>query len=288
MYGYILPDKSIIKNEEQVLFHAFYCGLCFAIKKNFNQAARFSINYDATFFAILVSDQLDYPADFMETRCIGNPVRKKPAIQTNDLLCRIADLNILMAQCKAEDNVLDKEFLSKPVHRFFKKHGKKAAEREPMMAEIVANKYILLREYEKNNEPSIDKVADCFASMMKECAGVLLENKANEHNLGIVYNVGKFIYLADALDDVCEDFKKKRYNPFLVTRKYEGREQFIKDNYADLEFCFAATVNRAIESFNCTAFNQSFGLLENVVFYGLRKKVLELLESKKKLKKARI
>ncbi|MCL2556649.1 MAG: DUF5685 family protein [Firmicutes bacterium] len=288
MYGYVLPDKSIIKNEEQVLFHAFYCGLCFAIKKNFNQAARFSINYDATFFAILVSDQLDYSTDFLECRCIGNPIRKKPTIQTNDLLCRIADLNILMAECKAEDNVLDKELLSKPVYRFFKKHGNKAAIREPKMAEVVKRYYTILRDYEKNNESSIDKVADCFASMMKDCARILLEEKANENNLGIIYNVGKFIYLADALDDVCEDHKKKRYNPFLAARKYISRQKFILDNYADLEFYFASTVNRAIESFNCTAFNQSFGLIENIVHYGLRKKVKELFESEKKLKKVRV
>jgi len=288
MYGYILPDKSIIKNEEQVLFHAFYCGLCFAIKKNFGQAARFSINYDATFFAVLISDQLDYPTDFIQSRCIGNPIKKKPTIQTNDLLCRIADLNILMAQCKAQDNVLDKEFFSKPVHRFFKKHGDRARQREPKLADIVGHYYQLLHELEKNNDGNIDRVADCFASMMRDCAKILLEGKANEHNLGIVYNIGKFIYLCDALDDICEDFKKKRYNPFLATREYKTRQDFIKDNHADLEFYFASTVNRAIESFNCTAFNQSFGLIENVVHYGLRKKVQELFKSEKKLKRARI
>jgi len=334
MYGYILPDKSTIKSEQFTLFSAFYCGLCKVIGKNFGQLSRFTTNYDTTFFAAFIFDQLNYPVDFNKEKCVGNPVRGKLIIKQNPLFIRIADINILLAYLKAEDNVYDKEFGAKSVKRFFKKRRDKSALREPEIAELLEKHYSALRELEEKCETNIDLVSDCFASMMRDSARVVLADKANEHNLGLIYNVGKFVYLADALDDVSEDYKKKRYNPFLaafaqsgyqkrqtpgqvpeqlpcgnspqaaefdtgcrpknaIANKhfyslYKGRAEFIKDNYASLQFIFAATANRAIECFNCLAFNQSFSLLENIIYYGLRKKVDELLKSDKKLKKPKL
>lgn len=288
MYGYVVPDKSIIKKEEFVLFNAFYCGLCKSIGHAFGQVPRLTTNYDVTFFAVLAFDQSNYPVEFSLERCIGNPFRKKALIKDNALMRRIGDLNMILAYCKAEDNRIDKEAGAGFGRQILKKHYKKAVEREPALDGIIKKNYEDLREREKANEPSIDIAADSFARMLRDCAEVLIENISKEAR-GLVYNIGKFVYLADALDDTGEDHKKKAYNPFLAAfGGYKTRKQFISDNYSALEYVFATTVNRAIESFNGMTFNQSYGLLENIIYYGLRKKVKELLESAKKLRKPKI
>ena len=86
-----------------------------------------------------------------------------------------------------------------------------------------------------------------------------------------------------------EDFKKKRYNPLLAEfGNFTTREKFIADNYDDLSFMLTATLNRAIADFNNISFTQSYDLMRNILYNGMRAKVKELLSSKKKLPKPKI
>lgn len=55
--------------------------------------------------------------------------------------------------------------------------------------------------------------------MMSDCLQLITGTNVAK---GVVYNVAKFIYLADALDDIDEDYKAKRYNVFwLIYRTKE-------------------------------------------------------------------
>ena len=92
------------------------------------------------------------------------------------------------------------------------------------------------------------------------------------------------MYVADAIDDIDEDFKKKRYNPVLIEYSgYKNRKQFIDAHRRELTFLLASTVNRAIECFNKMTFTGASDLMRNIVHKGLRSKCEELLGSEKKL-----
>lgn len=103
----------------------------------------------------------------------------------------------------------------------------------------------------------------------------------------LCYNIGKFVYLADALDDVAEDHAAKRYNPILaVWPDYDpkrGRAAYVEAHRKELGFAFASTVNRAIESFNRLPLTHVGDLLRNIIYEGLRAKTDELFAAKKKL-----
>ena len=150
-------------------------------------------------------------------------------------------------------------------------------------------RYEKLYALEQAGETGIDRLADCFASMLKDIAKILLKEKSDGFKEGVMYNVGKFVYLTDALDDVEEDFKKKRYNPLLKEfGNFTSREKFIADNYDDLCFMLTSTLNRAIADFNNIGFTQSYDLMRNILYDGMRAKIKELLSSKKKLPKPKI
>ena len=123
----------------------------------------------------------------------------------------------------------------------------------------------------------------CYAESSKDAEDILEEN-VDENLSKLLYNVGKFVYLADAIDDLDEDFKKKRYNPMLAAYgAYSDRKSFIRENKSELTFLLASTVNRAIECFNRITFTGASDLLKNIVHKGLRGKCEELLTSEKKL-----
>ncbi len=288
MYGYITPIKTELSQADFCLYRAFYCGMCVATKQMFGQLPRLTTNYDMAFLSVLLCDFAQENMAFYSCRCICNP-KKKAVVCRNALFEKLVALNVLLAYHKADDDVIDGGGLKKRfVRRVLKKHYLRAAAMLPEADEIVRAEYARLRAFEKENAQGVDRVADCFASMM-QALGTLITGTENEQMQKLLYNVGKFVYLADALDDVDEDFRKKRYNPLLSTfGGYENRRQFIEDNRAALTFMLASTVNRAIECFNAIEFKGAHDLLKNVLHRGMREKCTALLESKKKLRPPRL
>ena len=289
MYGYVVPPSNTLTLEDSALFGSFYCGLCIRTGKLMGQRARFTTNYDITFLNVLLHDLLSQDVAFEARRCILNPFKKRPVVEKNDLLDRIVAANVILAYYKAEDGVIDGEGIKYRLVRSSLVNAYKVGkEILPEADVIVSGKYNKLRELEKNGTKGIDRVSDVFASMMRDIAALLLKDTANEDSLRLVYNIGKFVYLVDALDDIDEDYKAKRYNPFLAELPYESRETFFSDNKEFIEFILNVTVNRAIECFNNLSFTQSYDLLRKIVHVGLRQKVEELLKSKKKLKNPKV
>ncbi len=250
------------------------------------QCARFTTNYDITFLNVLFHDLLSQDVTFEAKACLANPFKKRPVVGKNELIDKIVAVNVILAYYKAEDGVADGEGIKyRLIKSSLKKAYKISKDMMPPIDEIVSTKYDRLRALERARAKGIDRISDVFASMMKEIAIFLLGDKANENSLQLVYNIGKFVYLVDALDDIDEDYKAKRYNPFLAELPYERRDKFFADNSEFIEFILNITVNRAIECFNNLSFTQSYTLLKKIVHEGLRQKVEELTASKTKLKK---
>lgn len=283
MYGYVVPEKAELGQADFCLYRAFYCGICMATKRMFGQFPRFTTNYDMVFLSILLHDYNKQEVEFQNRRCICNP-KRKTVVCGNALFDKLVAANILLAYHKAEDDVIDGGGIKKrAVRKMLRKHYRKAAQTLPEAEAIVTHWYGELRAYEQAGEKSVDRVSHCFASLLREL-GLLLSG-ADDPTLGtLLYNVGKFVYLADALDDVDEDHKKKRYNPLLAALgNFTSRKQFIADNRDSLTFMLASTVNRAIACFNALTFTGASDLLRNVVYKGLRGKCEQLLGSDKKL-----
>lgn len=290
MYGYVVPYKPQLKMQDFVLYRSFYCGICKATGRLYGQTPRFTTNYDVTFLSVLMHDCNTQEVRFSEERCVCNPFKKKPVIGRNPLLDSLAAANLIMAYYKAVDGVIDKDGLSKRAAKIaLKRSYKKAAKACPEADEIVRTSYEALRAVERDNTAGVDRAAHPFAEMLRRLAVWLLDDKADVNKSGLCYNIGKFVYLADALDDIGDDAKKKRYNPFIATYGFGGdRAAFIAEHRAELEFVFGSTVNRAIECFNNCRFTQSYDLMQNIVYLGLREKVKELLNSTEKLRYPKI
>lgn len=283
MYGYVVPVKAELNQADFCLYRAFYCGICKATGRIYGQLPRFTTNYDMVFLSVLLHDYAKAEVSFSNEGCICNP-KKKTIVCRNELFDKIVATNVLLSYNKANDDVIDGGGIKKKtVRRMLKKHYLKAKNLLPQADEIITRRYAELRELEKANAAGVDRVAHVFASMLREL-GLMLTGSGDELLGGLLYNVGKFVYLADALDDIGEDYKKKRYNPFLAAYgDYTGRAQFISAHRNELTFTFAGTVNRAIQCFNSMVFTGASDLLKNIVYKGLRSKCDELLSSIKKL-----
>ncbi|MDR2201567.1 MAG: DUF5685 family protein [Clostridiales bacterium] len=290
MYGYITPVKEQMTCSDFMTYRAFYCGICRATGKLYGQLPRFTTNYDMVFLSVLLHERADQDVTLENKPCVCNPFKKKVSVCRNKLLDKIVAANVILSYYKAHDGVLDKQgFKNRLARRVLSGPYKKARAFCPQIDGAVKRRYDELFRSEKAGETSIDKAADSFASMLSEVATLILGDGADAQTAKLCYNVGKFVYLADALDDIDGDFKKKRYNPFLARfPDFKGRREFMTEHKDELEFILAVTVNRAIECFNQMPPGPNGNLLANVVHKGMRDKVAKLFASVKKLPRQRL
>ncbi|MCH5153708.1 MAG: hypothetical protein J1F71_00705 [Clostridiales bacterium] len=289
MYGYVVPDKSALKVGDYVLYRAFYCGMCCQTGVLYGNLPRFTTNYDFAFFSALLHDYAAQNVVIEEHGCILNP-KKKAILQPNPLLEKLAAANILLSYQKADDGVIDGDGVKyRIVRRALRKPFRAAKRAYPEIYAAMEKAYSQQRKVEKSQVASIDRAADPFATLLKTLPELILGVQTDDNLKGLCYNIGKFVYLADALDDITEDFKHKRYNPFLAAfGGFTDRKSFIALHKDELSFCFNGILTRTRDCFNGLRFSQSYTLLRNIVFFGLPAKVNELLQSEKKLKNPRV
>lgn len=348
MFGYVVPFKEKLQNQDFVLYRSYYCGMCKSIGKTYGQLPRFTTNYDMTFLASLIHDIVKQDLEFENKGCVLNVFRKKITVTKNDTMDKISATNIILSYHKALDGVIDKEGgKMKFAKGMLQSSYKKALELLPGVDAIVKKWYDSLRELEQQNCSSVDRVADCFASLLRDVADNLLEGgkaisrekdlkainsvpmcvvkmlnfKANDckycescdsgdktepikteitdkenevyydNILSLFYNIGKFVYLADAIDDLTQDNKKGSYNPFVAKYgNFKDLQEFKQANKTEIDFILACTVNRVIESFNNISYRllTSREMCRNIIYYGLRDKCRQLMEATKKLPRQKV
>ncbi|MBQ7901463.1 MAG: hypothetical protein IJ365_05825, partial [Clostridia bacterium] len=114
MFGYINIYKDELKVKEYNDFRSYYCGLCKALGKRYNQLVRLGLNYDLTFLAILLDSMYDEQAKCDKLGCIKNLAKKKTVID-NKAVDFAADMSIILTYYKLADDVRD----DKSIKAFF-------------------------------------------------------------------------------------------------------------------------------------------------------------------------
>jgi hypothetical protein len=291
MYGYIVPDKPNLYMKDYVLYRAFYCGVCKATAKGkYGQLARLTANYDITFLSVFLHSYLGQTATFSNKSCILNPLKRKPTVDRNGLLDKIIALNILMSYHNLTDDIIDGEGLKKFAARFMIKRAyRKAKKRFPAADKIIACRYKALRELETAQSPAIDRVADCFACMLRDCVRELTGGKTSLAAEDFTYQLGRYIYLIDAVDDADSDTKEGKYNPLVAAFGASAdRQAFFSEHKFELDLLINGAINRMIDDYRDMNLTEARNLLDNIIIDGLSRKYKQIIASPKKLKAERI
>ncbi len=272
MFGYILPERAHLYIKDFDLYRNFYCGICKSMGRQFGQKTRFSINYDITFLTIVVHNFLGVDVSYETLKCITKPFNKsKQMVKENELTDKMSAINVILCYYKVLDDCIDGNKTSRKVlAKSLKKAKNKASLQVPGVEEIIAKRYENLRALEGNKETSIDKVADEFASMMGEICDFVVGEKKQDNFTKLCYNVGKWIYLIDALDDFDDDLKTNDYNLFVLNYpEIKTFHQLMEEHGNDVSFTFATTINSITENFKEIKFSFNQDLINNVVFRGI-------------------
>ena len=220
MFGYIRPLQGELKVRDLERFKACYCGLCHALGRNYGFSARFILNYELVFLAMLLWDEAE-PAKMIHKRCVASPLKKKRCCAENRALDACAGYSVILTWWKLKDTVQDETFFKSLPHRLaciklFKAY-KKAVKDFPEFDENIRLEISALSKFESEPSASIDAAADKFANILKAAAPHSMPDTKRRPMLELLYHMGRWIYIIDACDDYSRDAKSKSFNPIVTT-----------------------------------------------------------------------
>lgn len=280
MFGYVKYDLPNLYVKDTILYKAMYCGLCKSLGCHCGQKARLCLNYDLSFLSVLLHNYLDIDVKIEKQRCIIHWFRRRPVAVVDQLSKRVADVNVILAYHKLTDDIIDSNH-GRVKRSLFSKAYKKAKKRESEIDNIVKNWYKRLLCYEKSNGDSIDISADFFGNMMKDIIVEICQEKTSEQLENLAYQLGKWIYLIDAIDDYDKDIKKKSYNVFVnLYSECKNKKQVLENHKEEIEFCFANVLSNIFELNKQIKYNFNHDLIDNILFLGLREQTKKILEKK--------
>ena len=285
MFGYVRTVNAELKVKEHDLYKATYCGLCRSMGKCTGQCSRMTLNYDFVFLALVRYAISPCKGSFKGRRCLVNPFVKRDSMERNEILDYSAKASAILNYQKVLDDLNDergaKKLKATLLYPFVANSRKKALKNDSSLLaldEAISKKLKELNELERNGSTGVDLPAACFGDILGEIMSFGYEGTDKRISFELGRHVGAWIYIADALDDMREDSKKGRYNPFL--RLYDGR----LPNEREL-----ASINDAIKNKLLMA-ESAFDLIEikddaiknilsNVLYLGIPNKTAEIIRS---------
>lgn len=268
MFGYVRTDVPYLYIKDDTLYRAMYCGLCKGIAKSCGHSARMGLSYDVTFLSVLLHNLAGKDVHVEKSHCLTHCIRSRQMAHVDELTQKLGALNTLLVYYKYTDDIMDGD-KGKGKRLWYKSGYKRAKKAEPQLEKIVRENLARQQEVEQAKTDSVDRAADCSATMLAECCQYLLEDKANADTYRLVYSLGKWIYLIDALDDYDKDVKKGAYNPFILRYGASSREELMEKHAEDVKFVFHAIFFDIRESLSKLHFYFNRDLIDNVLLRGL-------------------
>ncbi len=275
MFGYVFPDKAELKLREFDEYRAVYCSLCFALRA-LGPFAKYLLNYDFVFAAMLDMAIDGETLDCSRIRCNTNPLEKVSAAEPTERMTRCAAALVVTAHHKLRDDVRDEGFFRSLAARFallftaraYKKSRELCEELDRTIESAMKDQ----RELEAREDVSLDELCEPTASSLAFMFGAFCANEQTSARLrSLGYLIGRFVYLADAADDLKADAKHGRFNPLL--RKYPdaARDEKAAENaISELRSSLYLTAAQCEERYTALEIRSYKPILDNIIFLGLR------------------
>lgn len=284
MFGYVNVNNAELKVKEYEFYRGTYCGLCRSMGKCTGQCSRMTLNYDFVFLALVRLAIDPVQIEFEQKRCFVHPLKKRNSMVRNEILDYCASASAILNYHKVKDDIADEKGFSRFTARvllpFVAHSRKKALRKNGRLKELdaaVSARLCELSELEKQGRASVDTPADCFGALLGEIMSFGFEGADRRIAYELGRAIGAWIYIADAIDDMGDDKKKKRYNPILAL--YEGRVP----NDDELDSIAAAVRNRlygAEAAFDLIELDDGAvkNIIQNILYLGITAKTDKIIK----------
>lgn len=285
MFGYVNVYEKLVSEADYSVFKEYYCGLCKAMGRRCSQLTRLGLSYDITFLAIVLSSMNNSLPKKENKSCIAHPFKRRSYIAGDEAIDYCADMGVLLEYYKLLDDWNDEHSIKALLGLLIFRIGKnRAFARNREKSTVIKECLDKLSRLEEAHCSSIDECADCFAKILEE---LFVPNFIKDETQRKVlkwfgYNIGRWIYVIDAVNDMEKDYKKKNYNPFNESFKSGDYGRYVREIRREKDFTLTYTLSNAAAAFDLLDIRKNKSLLEGIVYDCLKVKQEQILKQAEK------
>ncbi len=284
MFGYIKTKKEELLVKDWSLYRAVYCGLCHEIKKNVSFPLSFGLSYDFVFLAIVRDILTGSEASVRQGRCPYNPFKKR-AFAHSDGIVFASRVALLLAEKNLDDKRRDRDLgilspLLSIAQQYLKRREKKlfCDEVYSELEKSVTQALYRYSELEKE-KANLDTLATGFGEVLSLVVGTGIEGDKKRIAEILGRSVGAWLYLADAVDDLENDYKKNKFNPLLDA--YTTPEN-VKSHFEEIDVSFGGWAKDAYLALSLLNHKTFLRIADNILLLGLPEEAYRLMNKGRK------
>lgn len=243
--------------------------------------SRLSLNYDYVFLAMIRSAFLGISPKIEPGFCLVHPTKKRAIVKSDAALEYCAEVSALLTYHKVVDNINDSRgakklaaMLAKPVCSSFVKRCTDISAAGDKIAKLLSDMAVL----EKEESPTPDMFAECFGKIMSEIfAFGLNDEKSTRIAEELGRHAGRYIYLADALDDINYDIKHRQFNPFV---SFYGKDDVL-NHLVDIKTAVLLELKGLEAAMALVDFSTCHGygnIVNNIIYLGMPEKIDSIIK----------
>jgi hypothetical protein len=279
MFGYIQPDRPCLFIKDETLYKALYCGLCKSIGGGCGQTARTLLTYDMAFVSALAHNIMNVDVKIEKKRCSLHPFKKRAVAKPDEISVLLGCVNTAFGYFKLCDDRQDGE--KRGMFAFLYRKGfRRVLKAHPQVAQIVQEYVNSQRVVEERKSAIIEEAADPTAIAMQKLSRYILKNYSTPQTEQLFYDIGKWVYLADALDDYDKDVKKGRYNVLYNAYKAPTKQEACQKGNKELIFLFDSLFADMRANLSQIHFYFNHDLTDNILLRGIPLKTRKLFYGK--------
>lgn len=228
MFGYVITNCKTLSDAERARFKAMYCGMCKTLHARYGNLGRFTLSYDMTFLAMVLSALYEPDETAGRERCVPHPVKPHDYL-INPMMEYAVDLNIALAYHKCADNWQDDHNPAfAAAQKLLSAAYKKACAYRPAQCRAIESWMQEIRATESSGseeiDPPVNLTGRMFGTLFRYDDGFWADTL---YRMGD--GLGRFIYFMDAYDDLEKDVRKKKFNPLKSIMHQHNYEEICKD-----------------------------------------------------------
>ncbi|MDD4245133.1 MAG: DUF5685 family protein [Candidatus Methanomethylophilaceae archaeon] len=272
MFGYTLPVESTLSSKDAMTYRNYYCETCHQLRDGYGVLSTVAVNYEMTFANILLNSVSESGIEMK-----GAPNKSfcvlRHGVSGSELMSALAAYTVLVTNNSLVDDETDgPDLRSKFGLLALNKAIEKAKGDYPSFQAHIEKGYSALLDAERDRCSDALVMGRLSAASMMGVLGDILGEGFDDDLKDLFLNLGIWVYVMDAIEDLDEDFSEGNYNPFLVSAQgYTRSKTYVESNI----YLFGETMGKCIGDIQ-SAYSRirprvrmNRDILDNIIYSGI-------------------
>ncbi len=287
MFGYAVPIDIMMSSKDASAYRGYYCETCHQLRDGYGVMSTVIVSYELTFASIILNSFVKDGVQIEKPKTGTLCVMRHGSVHT-ELMKKIAAYTILVANNDLIDDKLDGPSFKSNFGLIWMNHSIMKAQKDyPEFDRAILEGYELLREKEKSGCSDPIEMGETSAKSMVDVMRLINGDEWNEDLEQLFLNLGAWVYVMDAIDDLSEDWRNKQYNPFLVNcEEFPGAVPFIENNVYYISETLNTLVGRIQSAYAKLRpkMVHNVGIMDNVIYQGIPVSIRRVMSGNSKMR----